>query len=127
MSIKEQLEQIKKKCEFDEQESWRRCGYDDEREPGIKQIIGGARGENMTLKPVIYSLLETLELQQEALEFYGNENNWKCSDWDIDKMRNRKDMELIICDDAEYNYFVAGNIARETQDKVLEKLKEVSK
>lgn len=32
-------------CAFDEQEAWRRCGYDSELEPQVMFIVGGARGE----------------------------------------------------------------------------------
>jgi len=66
-------QKIKAAAEFDEQEAWRRCGYDDEREPGVREIIGGARGENLALAPLIESLIEITE----TLEFYADGAMWQ--------------------------------------------------
>lgn len=58
MSIKEA---ILKAAAFSEHEAWRRCGYDSEKEPGIKEIVGGARGENLALQPLILALADCVE------------------------------------------------------------------
>ena len=60
-------ELFEKAVQFSEEESWRRCGYDSEKEPHVKFIIGGARGENHSRKPIDLATKKLIE----ALEFYA--------------------------------------------------------
>ena len=62
---------IAEKAVFSEHEAWRRCGYDDEREPGVKHIIDGARGESLTLLPLITAQAVLIEELVKALEIYS--------------------------------------------------------
>ena len=61
-------ELFEKAVEFSEEESWRRCGYDSEKEPHVKFIIGGARGENHSRKPIDLATKKLIEALEKILE-----------------------------------------------------------
>ncbi len=65
---------IEKKFEFSEHEAYYRLGYDSEKEPGVKFIIEGARGEfNQIKSEVLPILLECVE----ALEGYKDQFDYR--------------------------------------------------
>lgn len=54
--------------EFSEQESWRRLGYDSEKEPGVKFIIDGARGQYNAMESELTALKAENEKLQKDVE-----------------------------------------------------------
>lgn len=51
---------------FDEQESWRQCGYDSVKEPHVKYIVGGASAENARLAPILAALEGCVDALEEV-------------------------------------------------------------
>lgn len=73
--MKPTIDAILEKCAFSEQKVWRDCGYDDESEPGVKQIIGGGKAVHLDLMPIIRELcseIERLKLKIGALDLTLN-------------------------------------------------------
>lgn len=57
-------------------------------------------------------LLGLLEKAVEMAEFYGNESNWKWSDYNKNMMCY-EDLTFVECEDKSENHFLAGKKARE--------------
>ena len=57
------------KAKFDEHDAWYRCGYDSEKEPGVREIVSGAKGESFRLMPLLEAAVKIIEVQSSSIDF----------------------------------------------------------